>query len=68
MLTANPHAFPNLIQRLCPDILAEIFAFCLPEVTAWIIQISSRDAPLLLCSVCSSWRSLALSTPRLWQT
>ncbi|KIL67071.1 hypothetical protein M378DRAFT_52626, partial [Amanita muscaria Koide BX008] len=63
--------FPDLIQRLCPEILAEIFTFCLPyapEVPWRVERTSSRNAPLLLCSVCSSWRSLAISTPRLWQT
>ncbi|KAM6500118.1 hypothetical protein JOM56_003132, partial [Amanita muscaria] len=59
------------IQRLCPEILAEIFTFCLPYAheAPWRVQrTSSRNDPLFLCSVCSSWRSLAISTPRLWQT
>ncbi|KAM6492960.1 hypothetical protein JOM56_011094 [Amanita muscaria] len=65
----DAHLHP--IQRLCPEVLAEIFTFCLPDVPKDLRQvehISSRKAPLLLCSVCSSWRSLAISTPRLWQT
>ncbi|KAM6500114.1 hypothetical protein JOM56_003128, partial [Amanita muscaria] len=56
------------IQRLCPDILAEIFAFCLPYAPWQFDHRWSRNAPLPLCSVCSSWRFLAISTPRLWQT
>ncbi|KIL67068.1 hypothetical protein M378DRAFT_53677, partial [Amanita muscaria Koide BX008] len=68
----QPHTFnSNPIQRLCPEILTEIFTFCLPDVpkNLWQLEhISSRNAPLVLCSVCSSWRSLAISTPRLWQT
>ncbi|KAJ7922347.1 hypothetical protein B0H13DRAFT_2267580 [Mycena leptocephala] len=28
--------------------------------------ISSQEAPLLLCQICQSWRSIALATPRLW--
>ncbi|KAJ6455346.1 hypothetical protein DFH09DRAFT_962668, partial [Mycena vulgaris] len=44
-------------RRLPPDILGEIFVVCLPV---------DRDAaPLLLCRICSTWRSIALSTPRL---
>ncbi|KAM6491003.1 hypothetical protein JOM56_013242 [Amanita muscaria] len=65
----DAHLHP--IQRLCPEVLAEIFTFCLPDVPKDLRQvehISSRKTPLLLCSVCSSWRSLAISTPRLWQT
>ncbi|KIL67085.1 hypothetical protein M378DRAFT_326635 [Amanita muscaria Koide BX008] len=32
------------------------------------VSLRQRNAPLLLCSICSSWRSLTISTPRLWQT
>ncbi|KAM6500085.1 hypothetical protein JOM56_003099 [Amanita muscaria] len=67
----QPHAFLNPIQRLFPEILAMIFTFCLPDVPkdlGELKHISSRNAPLLLCSVCSSWRCLAISTPHLWQT
>ncbi|KAM6491303.1 hypothetical protein JOM56_013542 [Amanita muscaria] len=58
------------IQRIHTDILAEIFTHCLPERVDkdWRPSlISGRKAPLLLCKVCASWRSLAISTPRLWQ-
>ncbi|KAF7351975.1 hypothetical protein MVEN_01159600 [Mycena venus] len=27
---------------------------------------SSQEAPLLLCQICQSWRSIAFATPRLW--
>lgn len=27
---------------------------------------SVQEAPLLLCRICSAWRTIALSTPRLW--
>ncbi|KAF8171988.1 hypothetical protein K438DRAFT_1981801 [Mycena galopus ATCC 62051] len=27
---------------------------------------SAQEAPLLLCRICSPWRTIALSTPRLW--
>ncbi|KAF7364805.1 hypothetical protein MVEN_00350600 [Mycena venus] len=29
---------------------------------------SAQEAPLLLCRICSSWRTIALSTPRLWSS
>jgi hypothetical protein len=29
---------------------------------------SSKNAPLVLCRVCSLWRGIALDTPRLWAT
>ncbi|PFH46949.1 hypothetical protein AMATHDRAFT_125205, partial [Amanita thiersii Skay4041] len=52
------------IQRLSPEILAEIFAHCLNKLHSNNI----RHCPLLLCRVCSSWRALALHTPRLWSS
>ena len=60
------------ISWLPRDVFAEIFVQCLPEVILWPrlsgLGHSTRNvAPLLLCNVCSSWRALALSTPRLWQ-
>src|SRR6266550_3321160 len=58
-------AFP--INRFAREILTEIFWNCLPRLTdpkSWIM--SSDKAPLLLCCVCSSWRSIVLDTPRLW--
>ncbi|KAF8138061.1 hypothetical protein K438DRAFT_725275 [Mycena galopus ATCC 62051] len=29
---------------------------------------SAQEAPLLLCRICSTWRTIALSMPRLWAT
>ena len=59
------------INRLPREVLAEVFVQCLPEIELWpkIEGVSTCQdiAPLLLCSVCSTWRALALSTPRLWQ-
>lgn len=49
------------IQRLHPEILAEIFTFCLSTN-----DVGTNHAPLLLCNVCSSWRALAIMTPLLW--
>ncbi|KAJ6582068.1 hypothetical protein B0H19DRAFT_1252209 [Mycena capillaripes] len=51
-------------RRLPVDVVAEVFAACLPANRNAIM--SSAEAPLLLCHVCRAWRSLALSIPRLW--
>ncbi|KAK2462330.1 hypothetical protein APHAL10511_005636 [Amanita phalloides] len=57
------------INKLPQDVLAEIFVFCLPnpELPKLNGSSSKHVAPLMLCNVCSSWRMLALSIPRLWQ-
>ena len=51
-------------RRLLPDILREIFYHCLSCRTYPIL--SATDAPMLLTRVCSLWRSVALSSPRIW--
>ncbi|KAJ7622557.1 hypothetical protein DFH06DRAFT_1231658 [Mycena polygramma] len=51
--------------RRCPDdIIHEIFMAALPPRRN--SSLDAREAPLLLCKICSSWRTIALSTPRLW--
>lgn len=52
------------IRRLPLDVLFEIFTHCLPEDHNPII--SAAEAPILLTHICGSWRSFALSSPRLW--
>ncbi|KAJ6559913.1 hypothetical protein B0H19DRAFT_1375868 [Mycena capillaripes] len=52
------------VRRLPEDIVGAIFLACLPSTRN--PAISDREAPLLLCRICRSWRSLALATPRLW--
>ncbi|KAF8351019.1 hypothetical protein F5887DRAFT_190525 [Amanita rubescens] len=64
----SEYYFP--INRLPQDVLAEVFVQCLPKFESWpSIEGRSTEgiAPLLLCRVCSSWRKLVLSEPRLWQ-
>ena len=51
-------------RRLPLDVVGEIFAHCFP--THHDAAGSVRVAPLLLGRVCSAWRSITLSTPRLW--
>ncbi|KAJ7741295.1 hypothetical protein B0H16DRAFT_1728553 [Mycena metata] len=52
------------IRRLPLDILQEIFLACIP--THRNCAMSALEAPVLLGRICSSWRSISLSTPRLW--
>ncbi|KAF7352520.1 hypothetical protein MVEN_01217000 [Mycena venus] len=51
-------------RRLPPDIVREIFVGCLPTNRNAVM--SAQEAPLLLCRISSAWRTIALSTPRLW--
>ncbi|KAM6495447.1 hypothetical protein JOM56_008153 [Amanita muscaria] len=51
-------------HRLPCEIIAEIFVLCLPDIKD--VFNSKNAAPMLLCNVSSSWRSLAFSIPRLW--
>ena len=62
------HQDRSLIHRLPSEVLATIFIFCLPKATQLrpIKPISTSDAPLLLCNICSFWRRLAISIPQLW--
>ncbi|KAF9444965.1 hypothetical protein P691DRAFT_676615, partial [Macrolepiota fuliginosa MF-IS2] len=52
------------VRRLFPEILQEVFYHCLP--TAHNAVMSATEAPLLLGRVCSQWRRVAYSTPKLW--
>ncbi|KAJ7443013.1 hypothetical protein FB451DRAFT_96141 [Mycena latifolia] len=52
------------VRRLPLDIIQEIFVACLPAHRNCVM--SAVEAPVLLGRICSSWRSISLSTPRLW--
>ncbi|KAF9462302.1 hypothetical protein BDZ94DRAFT_1261564 [Collybia nuda] len=52
------------LRRIPQELLQEIFIHCLP--TDHNAAMSCHEPPLLLGRVCSRWRSVALSTPRLW--
>ena len=52
------------IRRLPVDLLREVFIQCLPR--GHCSPMHASYPPLSLTRVCSSWRSIALSTPRLW--
>ena len=51
-------------RRLPLDVLHEIFFHCLPAHRNPIMK--SSESPLLLTRICSSWRAIALSSPRIW--
>ncbi|KIM41451.1 hypothetical protein M413DRAFT_445447 [Hebeloma cylindrosporum] len=50
-------------RRLLPDILREIFYHCVVQPYPIL---SATEAPMVLTRVCSLWRSVALSSPRIW--
>ncbi|KAJ7767209.1 hypothetical protein B0H16DRAFT_1366522 [Mycena metata] len=61
----DPHlALISPVRRLPHDVVAGIFAASLPPDRNAVIQ--GTESPLLLCHICQAWRTLALSTPRLW--
>lgn len=56
------------IRRMPPEIMARIFEFCGDIGARGPHAEPSKRAPLLLGSVCRSWRALSLAIPRLWTT
>ncbi|KAF9462009.1 hypothetical protein BDZ94DRAFT_1310031 [Collybia nuda] len=50
------------IRRAPPEILGEIFIWCLPQTR----HLNVEEAPLILCRVSRFWRYVAESTPQLW--
>ncbi|KAG6374421.1 hypothetical protein JVT61DRAFT_4458 [Boletus reticuloceps] len=54
------------IRRMPPEIMARVFDFCGDIYVRGPHCEPSRHAPLLLGSVCRSWRTLSLAMPRLW--
>jgi hypothetical protein len=57
------------IRQLPLEILGEIFTLCLPPMMTkhQARSLCRREAPLVLCRVCSSWRNAAINTPHLWK-
>ncbi|KAF8175347.1 hypothetical protein BJ912DRAFT_1064367 [Pholiota molesta] len=60
--TPEPSA-ASPISRVPYDILREIFTRCLPQYPLHYRQLI---APILLCHICSSWRTIALGSAALW--
>ncbi|ESK95825.1 hypothetical protein Moror_12437 [Moniliophthora roreri MCA 2997] len=52
-------------RRIPRDIISEVFLHCLPTDSLPVRSIG--EAPLLLTTICRSWREIALTTPRLWR-
>ncbi|KAJ6472791.1 hypothetical protein DFH09DRAFT_1219374 [Mycena vulgaris] len=52
------------VRRLPLDIIQKIFIACLPAHRNCVM--SAVEAPVLLGRICSSWRTISLSTPHLW--
>ncbi|KAK7018878.1 hypothetical protein R3P38DRAFT_2978839, partial [Favolaschia claudopus] len=57
-------ALMSPIRRIPLDLLEQIFIACLPAHRNCVM--SAQEAPVLLGRICSSWRALSLSAPRLW--
>ncbi|KAJ7740961.1 hypothetical protein DFH07DRAFT_62728 [Mycena maculata] len=57
----NAIVYPVL--TLPPEVVSEIFLHCLCDPRA---RPNVAEAPLLLCNVCSQWRTIAILTPGLW--
>ncbi|KAF7347466.1 F-box domain-containing protein [Mycena venus] len=56
----------NLPYELLADIMLRALA---PRVDEWgRITFASPEEVLVLCRICSHWRSVALNTPKLWVT
>ncbi|KAJ7252099.1 hypothetical protein B0H12DRAFT_966255, partial [Mycena haematopus] len=52
------------VRRLPLDVIEGIFIACLPTHRNCVM--SATEAPVILGRICSSWRTISLSTPRLW--
>ncbi|KAF8968698.1 hypothetical protein BDZ97DRAFT_1654581, partial [Flammula alnicola] len=53
-------------RRLPREILEEIFICCLPSDHNAVMSV--LEAPMNLGRICSLWRSIAYTTPRLWSS
>ncbi|KAJ7706933.1 hypothetical protein B0H17DRAFT_1034873 [Mycena rosella] len=59
-------AISRRVLALPPEILAEIFLHCLPDVE--FVKPDITFAPILLCGICRPFREIALLTPGLWSS
>ncbi|KAJ6581782.1 hypothetical protein B0H19DRAFT_884580, partial [Mycena capillaripes] len=61
---AAHQALISPVRRLPLDIIQDIFIACIPTHRNCVM--SASEAPVLLGRICSSWRAISLSTPRIW--
>jgi len=54
-------------RRLIPEMLSKIFIQCLPSFNRLSTQ-TPQGTPMYLGQICSGWRAVALSIPKLWAT
>ncbi|TFK27614.1 hypothetical protein FA15DRAFT_754181 [Coprinopsis marcescibilis] len=70
MSTRLPPA--DSLRRTCymdflpPELLAEIFAYCLPYGRNSQPTLRQDSVPVVLCNVCRTWREVALGHSNLW--
>ncbi|KAJ7057731.1 hypothetical protein C8F01DRAFT_1150885 [Mycena amicta] len=57
-------ALISLSRQLPRDIVEQVFLACLPDNKN--AAIDATEAPLVLGHICSAWRAISLTTPRLW--
>jgi hypothetical protein len=55
----------DLTRKLAKELIAEIFSYCVIE-TIDLGTLELVDSPWNLAQICASWRTLALSSPNLW--
>ncbi|KAE9397881.1 hypothetical protein BT96DRAFT_921201 [Gymnopus androsaceus JB14] len=60
-------ALASPVRQIPPETLAEIFIQCLPTEPSYPLR-DLNEAPLLFTTICRHWRSVALITPRLWNS
>ncbi|KAK6977563.1 hypothetical protein R3P38DRAFT_518156 [Favolaschia claudopus] len=62
-----PHkALISCPRRLPVELVEQIFVDCLPITHNAVMSV--KEPPLLLGRICSGWRSIALSSPKLWSS
>ncbi|KAJ4471456.1 hypothetical protein J3R30DRAFT_3299633, partial [Lentinula aciculospora] len=60
-------ALMSPVRQLPSETLSEIFKWCLPFDPPYAVR-NIYQAPLILTTICRSWRLTAINTPRLWNS
>jgi hypothetical protein len=64
-LLVGPSEDVDLTNKLPEELIAEIFSYCVME-TIDLGALELVDSPWIIAQICSSWRTVALSSPNLW--